>query len=358
MAYTTVDDSSAHFQAVIYTGNGSDDLAITFSGNSDLQPDLLWFKSRDGTQGHELFDSTRGVAESLRPHNNDVANIDSPNDRLMSFDSDGFELDDDGNPNTNTNTYVAWGWKCNGGTATATVAESGDNPANVRQTNTTTGLSIITYTGTGGTGTIAHGLGVAPSMIWNRVRNDNGDTQWFIYHKGLASDAETDFIHFDQSSARQDAAVWNDTAPTSSVYSLGSSTQSNDDDSTFVSYVWADVQGFSKFGKYKGNGDADGPFVYTGFKPAFLLVKRIDGTGYWAMMDNIRDPDNTAHHVVFANVSDDETDSSNYDTDFLSNGFKIRSTLAARNTDGENFLYAAFAEQPFVTSGGVPCTAR
>ena len=142
--YTTIDDPSAHYQTVLYSGTGNNDLAVTFDGNSDLQADMLWFKNRNGTQGHEIFDSTRGVATSLRPHNSDPDNVDSPNDRLMSFDSDGFELDDDGNPNTNTSTYITWGWKANGGTRT-TFTESGNNPAGGRQVNTTAGFSIIDY---------------------------------------------------------------------------------------------------------------------------------------------------------------------------------------------------------------------
>ena len=210
--YTTIDDPSAHYQTVLYSGTGNNDLAITFDGNSDLQADMLWFKNRNSSQGHEIFDSTRGVAESIRAHNSDAANVDSPNDRLMSFDSNGFELDDDGNPNNGSNTYITWGWKANGGTRT-TFTESGNNPAGGRQVNTTAGFSIIDYVGTGAAGTIAHGLGKKPEFWFIKNRADGWSP--YVYHGSNTSAPETDSLYFSSTDATLDrVVVWNDTAPT------------------------------------------------------------------------------------------------------------------------------------------------
>ena len=357
MAYTTIDDPSAHFQTVLYTGNGSDDLSVTFGGNSDLQPDMLWFKNRNDTQGHEIFDSTRGVATSLRPHNADADNVDSPNDRLMSFDSDGFELDDDGNPNTDTNTYVAWGWKANGGSRT-TNAEVGDNPAGGYQANTTAGFSIVDYTGTGAVGTMAHGLGVVPHVMIIKCRSVGH--HWQVYHHKNTSAPETDSLSLDQTDSTNDQDYWwNDTAPTSSVFTLGNGDSGlNDDGATNIAYCWTEIQGYSKFGGYTGNGNADGTFIYTGFKPAWIMWKRTDGgTNMWMIMDTKRNTYNVMDKYLAANTSAVEYDTTDF-VDFLSNGFKHRHTSSHSNGDDETYIYMAFAEQPFVTSGGVPCTAR
>jgi len=359
MAYTTIDDPSAHFQIALYTGNGSDDLSVTFGGNSDLQPDLLWFKNRNDTQGHEIFDSTRGVAESVRPHNNEVANTDSPNDRLMSFDSDGFELDDDGNPNTDTNTYVAWGWKANGGSRT-TNAEDGHNPGGGYQANTTAGFSIVDYTGvyTSAPGTMAHGLGAVPHMM--AIKNREIAGSWIIYHHKNTSAPETDILDWSHGGATYDnVSYWNDTAPTSTVFTINTSNDVNKDGDGIIAYCWTSIQGYSKFGGYTGNGDADGAFVHTGFRPAFVIIKRSDATANWTIWDTTRYPTNPQNIQLYPDLSNAE-DSASASTviDFLSNGMKMRGTNAKINADGGSYIYMAFAEAPFVTSGGVPCTAR
>jgi len=367
MAYTAIDDPSAHFQTVLYTGNGSDDLSVTFGGNSDLQPDMLWFKNRNDTQGHEIFDSTRGVATSLRPHNTDADNVDSPNDRLMSFDSDGFELDDDGNPNTDTNTYVAWGWKANGGSRT-TFAEDGNNPAGGRQVNATAGFSIIDYTGTGATGTIAHGLGAKPDF-WVIKNRGGGGWSWYAYHGSNTSAPETELLYLSSTDATLDTdAVWNDTAPTSSVFTVNTNGGVNDDDNTYICYLFTSIQGYSKFGSYTANGNSDGPFIYTGFRPAWIMVKcssRGNSETNWVIWDNKRDGYNVNNIQVFANKNftegqrDDDGGARIAELDILSNGFKHRdSTWGQNGSSGDTYIYMAFAEQPFVTSGGVPCTAR
>ena len=348
MAYTTIDDPSAHFQTVLYTGNGSDDLAVTFGGNSDLQPDMLWFKNRNDTQGHELFDSTRGVATSLRPHNNDADNVDSPNDRLMSFDSDGFELDDDGNPNTDTNTYVAWGWKANGGSTSSNT--SGTITSTV-QADTTAGFSIITYTGNNTDGaTFGHGLGAVPHFITIKGRSVSGN--WMTYHTGLGADKA---VFLDLDLAVESSSFYQET-PTSTLVTLNNHGNVNANAETYVAYCFTSIQGYSKFSSYIGSGDADGPFVYTGFRPAWLVIKRTDSTDTWYIWDNKRNASNVCNKELRANTGDAETTTDKLD--FLSNGFKIRNTYTSGNADGGTYIYMAFAESPFVTSGGVPCTAR
>ncbi|MDP6584118.1 MAG: hypothetical protein QF535_05640, partial [Anaerolineales bacterium] len=266
MAYTTIDDPSAHFQTTLYTGNGSDGYSITNSGNSDLQPDMLWFKNRNSTQGHEIFDSTRGVATSSRPHNTDADVVDSPNDRLTAINSDGFTLGDDGNPNTNNNTYVAWQWKANGGSTSSNT--DGDITSTV-QANTTAGFSILTYTGTGNDGdTIGHGLGVKPDVII--VKGNHGSYNWNNRYTALESSGNGYVVHFDGDwAAGNEVNKFTTTAPTTAVFSVGDH-GTNISGTTHVAYCWTEVQGYSKFGSWTGNANDDGPFVYTGFKPAWL----------------------------------------------------------------------------------------
>jgi len=355
MAYTTIDDPSAHFQTVLYTGNGSDDLSVTFGGNSDLQPDMLWFKCRNDAQIYQVFDSNRGVAFSLQTNDTDVENEDSPNDRLMSFDSDGFELDDDGNPNTDTNTYVAWGWKANGGSTTVNTA--GTNINTTIQANTTAGFSIMTYEGTGtAADSIGHGLGAVPHMVI--VKNREEVNRWTVYHHKNTSEPETEYLNLQDINATVDVATrWNDTAPTSTVITLGDNDGVSKASIDYVCYAWTSIQGYSKFGSYTGNGDADGTFVYTGFKPAWVMWKETsEGTHGWMIHDNARSTINPVDNYLLADGTGAEA---NYDfADFLSNGFKHRHTSTYANGDGVTYIYMAFAEQPFVTSGGVPCTAR
>jgi len=363
MAYTTIDDPSAHFQTKIYTGNGTDSTAYTFDGISSMQPDLLWFKSRSIAEHHMWIDSTRGVSNKWLGSSDEGAEGAATQGYIESFDSDGWTSKDGtsgSNPNKNNNqntvTYVTWGWKANGGTTETAVDESGDNPANVRQTNATAGFSIITSTGTGGAGTIAHGLGAVPHWIISKgISNDGG---WVVYHQGNTSEPETDALNLANATATYDAATWwNDTAPTSSVFTLGTTNDVNGDARTYVHYVFTPIQGYSKFGSYTGNGDADGPFVYTGFKPAWTMIKRSDTSNDgWYIHDSTRSPFNQIDKAVKANLTSAEGGEI---IDYVSNGFKQRIGANANfNADGGTYIYMAFAEEPFVTSGGVPATAR
>ena len=364
MAYTTIDDPSAHFQTKIYTGNGNDGQAYTFDGNSDMQPDLLWVKNRNNTgpySGH-IFDSSRGANKSFFPDDAAAEGTNSSYGYLGAFQSDGFTVTSgssgDERVNNNNDLYVMWGWKANGGSRT-TNTESGNNPAGGYQANTTAGFSIVDYTGTGGAGTMAHGLGAVPHVIIVKNRSKGTDGEWNVYHHKNTSAPETDFLVLNTTAATSDAANrWNDTAPTSSVFTIGDTVRVNEDADNYIAYCFTEKQGYSKFGKYTGNGNADGTFVYTGFKPAWVMVKEsAANTNDWNIYDIKRSIINPMDDILEANLSDAEG-TGRADIDFLSNGFKQRNTHADSNRDGGGFIYMAFAEHPFVSSKGVPTTAR
>ena len=359
MAYTTIDDPSEYFHTLLYTGNGNDDRAITNSANSgNFQPDWLWIKERSSTSSHRLFDSSRGASKRIDANTDSAEGTDTSQQK--SFDSNGFTVGTSGSTNANGDTYVAWQWKANGGT-TSSFTESGNNPGGTIQTNTTAGFSIITTTGTGNTGTIAHGLGAVPEIIISKQRSNAEN--WAIYHGSNTDAPETEILTLNTTDATADNANgYNDTAPTSSVFTVHTKNEVNTDARTYVHYVFTPIQGYSKFGSYTGNGNADGPFVYTGFKPAWVMIKRTSGTENWVLWDNKRDPFNNFYHVLLPNASSAE-DTSNagsggrYVGDFLSNGFKLRNTHDTSNSSSD-YIYMAFAESPFVSSEGVPTTAR
>ena len=357
MAYTEIDDPSEYFQTKLYTGTGSS-LALTNDGNSDLQPDWIWIKGRDFADSHHLTNTSVGLGTHLRSN---TTNGDYTNAQVVTaVASDGFTVGSDAGVNTNTKLHVAWQWKANGGT---TASNTDGSITSTVQANTDAGFSIVTYTGTGSNATVGHGLGgKVPAMII--FKNRNATDVWIVYHHGLASDAETDFIILNRTDAKADnATVFNDTAPTSSVFSIGSLADVNRSSSNIIAYCFAEKKGYSKFGSYTGNANADGAFVYTGFKPAWLMVKRTDSSQNWAMYDNKRNDDapagaNVIDRLIYPNANDAEVDTGgSLMVDFLSNGFKMRGTSAISNGSGTH-IYMAFAEHPFVSSKGVPTTAR
>ena len=357
MAYTTIDDPSAHFQVNAYSG-ASNPQTITNGGNSDLQPDFLWSKRRDSAAPHYLFDSTRGVNSSLSSDDNDAE--DTATGYLASFNSDGFTTGSDSALAYSGRTYVAWQWKANGGSTTTNDASSTGVGTidSVYQANTTAGFSIVTHTGSNSAGTIAHGLGVAPKWVLTKNRTDNSE-DWANYHVGLGS-AEY-YIRLNTTAARAaGSSVWGDTAPSSTVITFGGANgKTNAGSSNYVHYCFAPIQGYSKFGKYTGNGNADGPFVYTGFKPSWLMTKRTDSSDHWRIVDNKREPFNDGSmQGLKANANDTHSDSGSRGLDFLSNGFKVRTTDPDSNASGGTYIYMSFAEHPFVSSEGVPVTAR
>ena len=355
MAYTTIDDPSAHFQALSYSG-GSGSLARTFDGNSDLQPDLTWHKSIGQTYDHYLFDSTRGVGLYLKS-NSTVGDDGTGGDTtsLTSFDSDGFTLPGGTGISDPSAAIMCWGWKANGGTTTTNDASSTGVGSidSVYQANTTAGFSIVTWTGTGSTGTIGHGLSSTPD--WILLKNRDSSKNWIIYHKGIPNSPNV-VLFLNLNNEATDQTRFNDTSPTSSVFSIGSGSTENNSGDDYIAYCFAEKQGYSKFGSYKGNYNADGPFIYTGFKPAFVLVKEADNANDWDLRDSARDPQNHVDTWLRPNSSDADGDSDAWD--FLSNGFKIRQASNRTNRSGGTLIYAAFAEQPFVSSEGIPCTAR
>ena len=364
MAYTTIDDPSEYFHVNLHTGNETNNTDITFDANAgDFQPDWVWFKGRTSSAiDHALFDSSRGTGKHLV--SNTTAAENTQGATLKTFNSNGFRVGDDAGDygvNKNGRTYVTWNWKANGGTTTTNDASATGVGTidSAYQANTTAGFSIVTYTGTGSAGTIAHGLGAVPQVIILKRRSiaDN----WRVYHKGVASDAETDCLLLNATSAKiDDNTIFNDTAPTSTVFSIGGDSSVTGSGSTFVSYCFAEKKGYSKFGSYTGNGNADGTFVYTGFKPAWVMIKRTDSTNNWNIFDSKRDVDNQVGNVLYANLNNaEEADASHASAnDFLSNGFKLRETGNAVNGSGASYIYLAFAEHPLVSSKGVPTTAR
>ena len=343
--YTAIDDPSAYFKVQLYTGNGSANHAITFDDtDTDMQPDMVWIKNRDATDNNIIFDSVRGATKRLYVDTTAVEATDA--DTLDSFTSDGFQVDADVKVNTNTEAYVAWCWKANG-TGSANTAGSINTAAT--SANTTSGFSICTVADIGSEDfTFGHGLGVAPSWVLAKSR-DGG--KWNNYFKSLGAGYT---IQSNTAAAKiTNDVMWQDTDPSSTlVSSNGDQLDSNE---SYVFYCFADVQGFSKFGSYTGNGNADGAFVYTGFRPAFVIQKRTDTTGNWVMTDTGRSPDNESHETLYPNLTNAEE---GMGKDLLSNGFKCKTSDATINASGGTYIYMAFAEAPFVNSNGVPCNAR
>jgi hypothetical protein len=345
----TIADPSAHFQPTLYTGTGSS-LAVTQSGNSTFQPDWVWIKGRSGATEHVLTDAVRGVTKELS--SNDTGAEETVAQGLTAFGSAGFTVGTDGSYNTSSATYVGWQWKANG-------AGSSNTDGSITSTvsaNTTSGFSIIRWSGTGANGTIGHGLGIQPSLYI--VKNTATTNSWMV---GSTLYDNTKFLILNASDALDTAAaVWNSAYPTSSVVNLGSNVASNGSGTNnMICYAFAEIPGYSSFGSYTGNGLANGPFVYTGFKPAYVLMKKTSGTSDWIIYDDARDPDNFVNKRIYANESyAEDPHASNDHVDFLSNGFKQRSAGTMINASGATYIYMAFAENPFGGDGVAPATAR
>ena len=354
MAFTTINDPSAQFQTVLWTGDSADDRSITNTGNANLQPDVVWIKNRNSTQNHYLYDSTRGANVQLLPA--DTAGETTVADRMQAFQTDGFQVGSSSEVNYNSYTYVGWQWKATAGT---TASNGNGSITSTVQANTTAGFSIVKWTGTGSAATIGHGLGVAPQMII--VKNLDKSAQWGVYHYKVGN---TKYLALnDADAAATYSGYWNDTSPTTTVFSVGSDGDiSGGNGEEVISYCFAPIKGYSKFGSYKGNNNADGPFIYTGFKPAWVIIKAVGSTGgaqNWRIADTKRSSssgNNTIDKQLMSNNTDAE-DSGN-DVDLLSNGFKVRSTAAQWNANGIEIIYAAFAEMPLVATNNVAATAR
>ena len=355
MAYTTIDDPSAHFQTALYTGDNNDDRQVTNDGNSNLKPDLVWLKDRTQAQSHALFDSTRGATERIQSNNTGAESTETAT--LKSFTTDGFTVGTSSTVNNGSNPdkYVAWQWKANGGTTSS----NGDGGiTSTVQANTTAGFSIATYTGNSNNpSSIGHGLGVVPKFYV--IKQRDASNPWKVWHSHIAATDPEDYVmELNTTGAREDNAIWNDTGPTSSVINFTDHAGVNQSGETYVAYCFAEVQGYSKFGGYTGNGNSNGPFVYTGFKPAFVMIKRTDSTGGWTIYDTKRGFNGNNYELFPHSAEAEYTGTSYFEADILSNGFKLRLTDGQINASSGTYVYAAFAENPFVTSTGIMGTAR
>ena len=353
MAYTTIDDPSEYFHTRLYSGNNSGSgLAITNNANAgDFQPDWVWVKRRDSAGSSGLHDSSRGSTKRIK---SDASEAEDTNSNILaSFDSNGFTIGDNSGNYNASGTYVAWQWKANGGTTTTNDASatSVGTIDSVYQANTTAGFSIVTYKGTGSNGTIAHGLGATPQMYW--VKRRSAAEHWQVYSEEIGNNK---YFQITTDGEITGSNRWNNTSPTSSVFSVGDHASVNGSSDTYVAYCFTDIKGYSKFGSYTGNGNADGAFVYTGFKPAWLLVKRTDSANHWLMFDIKRDINNVGEKWLRADTND--AASTGIYWDGLSNGFKARTNDPIINASGGTYVYMTFAEHPFVSSKGVPTTAR
>jgi len=328
-------DGSEYFNTVLYTGNISG-ASVTGVG---FQPDFVWAKNRSAVNNHELIDAVRGGSSALFSN---VTNAEATQQRISSFDSDGWTYTINSN-SALANPYVGWTWKANG----AGVSNTDGSITSTVSANPTAGFSIVTYTGTGANATVGHGLGVAPKLIL--FKNRASTNAWCVYHSSISP---ANFLQFD-TSAKLSATTYpmfgtTPTAATSTVFSIGTNPQTNAA-STFVAYCFAEVEGYSKFGSYTGNGSADGTFVYTGFRPRWLLIKNT--TGYsWILKDTARDTRNVAGFTLVPNASAADSAAGNNPTDFLSNGFKLREGSVSINSSGTTYIYMAFAENPFKNS--------
>jgi hypothetical protein len=353
MAYTTIDDPTIYFNTVLYTGNAT---ARTITGVG-FQPDWVWGKIRSESQDHVLVDSVRGATKQI--YSSDTSAEQTESQGLTGFASDGFTLGTHAYFNKNTATYVAWNWLAGNSTSS-----NGDGSiTSTVSANTTAGFSIVTYTGNNTAGaTVGHGLGgVAPSMVILKNRNRTDNRDWVIYHTGLTSASYYIYLNSNAGQAGTYANFWNNTAPNSSVITLGSGdTATNGSGDTYVAYCFAEKKGYSKFGSYTGNGNADGTFVYTGFKPAWVMIKRTDTANDWNIQDSKRTDYNGKQTTSLqANTSSSEsTIGTDFRRDILSNGFKIRNDGAETNASGGTYIYMAFAESPFVNSNSIPNNAR
>ena len=350
MAYSTINKSTDYFNTKLISGNGGTQ-SLTGVG---FKPDFTWIKSRSRVDPHSLTDIVRGVASQLDSSLTSAPTTHS--NAITSFNSDGFSLGSQADVNRSGTTFASWNWLAGGSQGSANT--SGSINTTYTSANTTSGFSISKYTGTGSTGTIGHGLGAEPEVII--VKKLNSAEQWFSYHKPLGN---TGALVLNTNAAKiNDAGYWNSTTPTSSVFSVTSNGSNNASGDTYIAYCFAPKTGYSKFGSYTGNGSTDGTFVYTGFKPAWLLIKRTSGNDNWILYDTKRETSNVMNLALIPDTTDAEQDTSSYNTvDIISNGFKCRGGSSGSGTgtnqSGGSYIYMAFG-QSIVGSNNIPATAR
>jgi hypothetical protein len=337
-----ISNGANYMAATTYTGTGATQTISNAVNGVSFQPDLVWAKSRNAVESNRLIDSVRGATLVLYSNLTNAETTEATG--LTAFGSSGFTLGS-GAPNTSAVTYVGWQWNAGGSTVTNT---NGSISAQVRA-NATAGFSVVTYTGTGANATVGHGLGVAPKMVIVKGRN-GGTTNWPTYHISVGN---TGTLFLNATNAITTSSTqWNNTSPTSSVFSIGNSGDTNANTTAYVAYCFAEVAGYSKFGSYTGNGSADGPFVYLGFRPRWLMWKNASlGTENWGIIDTSRPNYNfNGNWLLFPNSSAAEATAASIRFDLLSNGFKVLNTNGDNNFNGSTIIYAAFAENPFKNS--------
>jgi hypothetical protein len=349
MAYTTINKSTDYFNTKLYTGTGSS-LALTGVG---FQPDFTWIKCRTAGSGtdHVLFDAVRGVQVAI--NSNDTSANDTISNSLTAFGTDGFTVNGNGATGASGDTYVGWNWKAGGGQGSSNT----DGSINTTYTsvNTTAGFSIVQYTGNGSTNqTVGHGLGAVPDFII--IKQTNTTRNWPTYSKAMGNGVAFLDITDAWNGGSGYTNYWYPSGMTSTTFGISNNDNNNQSGGTFIAYVFSSKTGYSKFGKYTGNANADGTFVYTGFKPAWLMVKRTDSTQDWRIFDSSRSPFNIMTNQLKANTSDLEGTSADF-FDFTSNGFKIRKNSDAINASGGTYIYMAFG-QSLVGTNNIPATAR
>ena len=345
MAYTTINKSTAYFDIRTYSASGAGSVS-----DLNFQPDFIWFKNRTITGDHGLLDAIRGVTKYLICNNSSTGLTgNGTSSDFLSFATNGYTYGTSSQLDCGTGTPVTWNWKANG-------AGSSNTDGNITSTvsaNTAAGFSIVKYTGNANAGaTIGHGLGVVPKVMI--VKSMDGAYNWGVYHASLGSHAK--YLYLDATNAVATDSGNFDNVPTSSTFLVGSNNTVNKSGDDYIAYCFAEKQGYSKFGKYTGNGNANGAFVYTGFKPSWIMIKRTDDTDTWTIYDNKRTGFNVDNNPLFAN--DTAVESTDDDLDLLSNGFKIRRNSGRVNTSGGNMIYMAFAEAPLVGTNNIPATAR
>jgi len=346
MAYTTINKSSAYFNTKLYTGTGSSN-AITGVGHA---PNWTWIKNRATTDMHSLFDAVRGATKRISTSNNSAQATEAQD--LKAFGSDGFTVGTSGAVNSSNVNYVSWNWKANGQGSSNT---AGTINSTYTSANTTSGFSIVQYTGNASQAqTVGHGLGVAPKLIIFKSLTSTDD--WSICCPSVLGLDGRLTLNTTAANSVGDNTFWNSAAPSSTLFSLGNNSRANASGKTIIAYCFAEVKGFSNVGSYIGNGSASGTFVYTGFKPAFVMFKKSSGTDNWRIIDNKRLGYNPNNAFLFPNIT--QTESNLTRIDLVSNGFKLRTTDAGDNANGQTYIYMAFAEAPLVGSNNVPATAR
>ena len=343
MAYTTIDKSSLHFNTKLYTGTGSSQV-LTGVGFS---PDLIWTATKNESEIRPINDSVNGINNYLR--SNDVDTLETGGTNITAQSSDGYTVGTNDRFNQSSNSFVSWNWKANGAGSANT---DGSTNTTATSANTTSGLSIIKYPGTGSSATIGHGLGATPQVLW--FKQLDGTESWRVWHRD-APNYSTKTLALNLNNQEFDQTGWVGTVNNSTI-ALGSDGSINLNAKNYVCYAFAEKTGFSKFGLYTGNGNADGAFIYTGFKPAWIMQKRTDAANNWNIYDVKRNTFNIVDKYLYADDNSAEITTSAIDV--VSNGFKCRNSSTFLNTSGGTYIYMAFAEAPLVGSNNVPCTAR